>query len=74
MVTSKTFVMRILIGLCIQMVAVTALTLSVDSKNASNLLMGGDLDAHGCKHSAGYVWCNATNSCVPASASLTLKC
>lgn len=26
-------------------------------------LVGGDVDAHGCKASAGYVWCEKTNRC-----------
>lgn len=28
-------------------------------------LLGGDEDAYGCKPSAGYVWCNETDSCIP---------
>lgn len=29
------------------------------------ILFGGDDDSYGCKPSAGYVWCNETDSCIP---------
>ena len=29
------------------------------------VLLGGDEDSYGCKPSAGYVWCNETDSCIP---------
>ena len=30
-----------------------------------DVILGGDYDENGCKPSAGYVWCNETNSCIP---------
>lgn len=29
------------------------------------LLFGGDYDENGCKPSAGYIWCNETQDCIP---------
>jgi hypothetical protein len=29
------------------------------------MLFGGDYDDNGCKPSAGYIWCNETESCIP---------
>ncbi len=29
------------------------------------VILGDDEDAYGCKPSAGYVWCNETDSCIP---------
>jgi hypothetical protein len=28
-------------------------------------ILGGDEDEYGCKGSAGYTWCNETDSCIP---------
>lgn len=44
------------------------LTKADKSKHISNdydhkMLMGGDVDDHGCRVSAGYSWCNYTNRC-----------
>ncbi len=30
----------------------------------TNGMMGGDIDEHGCKPSAGYSWCEATQECI----------
>ena len=30
-------------------------------------IFGGDEDEYGCKGSAGYSWCNKTDSCIPAN-------
>jgi len=39
---------------------------SVDSANKekTNLIVGGDKDAHGCIGSAGYSWCEAKKTCI----------
>ena len=41
-----------------------AVTLSACQKEEAQLSMpGSDEDAHGCKASAGYQWCEATEQC-----------
>ncbi len=38
----------------------------VDTTNTveAPLIVGGDLDIHGCKASAGYTWCSSNNKCI----------
>lgn len=49
----------ILLGLC------TAQAVAIRIIGIEYMLFGGDYDENGCKPSAGYTWCNETNSCIP---------
>jgi hypothetical protein len=40
-------------------------TINIDSTElAAEIIAGNDLDAHGCKASAGYTWSKAKNDCI----------
>jgi len=39
----------------------------VSAARLNAMLMGGDRDEYGCIQSAGYSWCNETDTCVSAN-------
>lgn len=44
--------------------SVLVLTACNTSPAPKPIMVGGDMDAHGCKASAGYSWCASANQCV----------
>lgn len=49
-----------------QLLVITAILLSGCSDNSTDkpsTALGSDLDANGCKASAGYAWCTKTQQC-----------
>ena len=53
----------VLLGLC------TAQAVAIRIIGIEYMLFGGDYDENGCKPSAGYMWCNETDSCIPMNQS-----
>ena len=43
----------------------TVQTVAIRIIGIEYMLFGGDYDENGCKPSAGYIWCNETQECMP---------